>query len=97
MAFVNTGDRRHDLSRRAVTALQCVVVNECLLHRVKLSIRRRKAFDGHQFTPIGLNRRRKTRNYPVAIQVNGTGTTLSVVASLLCTSKTQSFSYKVKQ
>ena len=39
MALLHAGDRRHDLSGRAVAALQRVVVDEGLLHRVQDTVR----------------------------------------------------------
>src|SRR5439155_939307 len=39
MAFMHAGDGRHDLSRRAVPALEGIVIDECLLHRVEIAVR----------------------------------------------------------
>ena len=41
VAFVDTGNRRHDLAGRAVAALQGVVIDECLLHGMQFTIRGR--------------------------------------------------------
>src|SRR5204862_6923940 len=39
MAFMHAGDGRHDLARRAVPALEGIVIDECLLHRVEVAVR----------------------------------------------------------
>ena len=44
MAFVDAGDRRHDLPGRAVAALEGVVIDEGLLHRMQLAVLR-ETFD----------------------------------------------------
>src|SRR5207248_4931124 len=36
VAFLDAGDRRHDLARRAVAALERVLLDEGLLHRMQL-------------------------------------------------------------
>src|SRR5215510_3884191 len=46
MSFAYAGDRRHDLSWRAVAALECIVVDEGLLHRMRFAGHRGETFDG---------------------------------------------------
>ena len=40
MAFADAGDRRHDLARRAIAALEGVLVEEGRLHRMQRAVRR---------------------------------------------------------
>jgi hypothetical protein len=45
MTLPDTPDRRHDLSGRAVAALQRVMIDEGLLHRVQCAVGRRETLD----------------------------------------------------
>src|SRR5258708_40063245 len=46
MALMDAGHRRHDLTGRAIAALQRVVVDEGLLHRVRRAVRGREPLAG---------------------------------------------------
>jgi len=39
VAFVDAGDRRHDLTGCAIAALEGIVIDESLLHRVQRAVR----------------------------------------------------------
>src|SRR5277367_5969761 len=60
VAFPNAGNRRHDLSGRAIPALKGVVVDKRLLHHVQGAGRSGEPFYGCQLTSIGLERERQT-------------------------------------
>src|SRR5262249_10586728 len=59
MSLVYAGDRRHDLPRSAVAALQSIMIDERLLHRVQGPVSGRKALDRGYLMPIGLHRKRE--------------------------------------
>src|SRR2546421_12400031 len=54
VSLSDAGDRRHDLTRRAVTALQRVVIHERLLHRMQ-ALTVGQPLDGHHPLAIGLD------------------------------------------
>src|SRR5690348_5019144 len=53
MALSDTGDCRHDLARRAITALKCIMVDEGLLHGVERTVRTVQPFDGGHSKSFG--------------------------------------------
>src|SRR5579864_7328998 len=52
VALRDAGDRRHDLTGGAVSALEGVVVDEGLLHGVKRAAWARESFDGGHVMPV---------------------------------------------
>ena len=49
--LLHEGDRRHDLTRRAVTTLEAVVVHKCRLHRMHL-LGRPESLNGRYFVTL---------------------------------------------
>ena len=60
MPFLHAGDRRHDLSRGAVAALERIVIDEGLLHRVEVPVNRRQALDGRDVATFELGHEQET-------------------------------------
>ncbi len=58
MTFAHAGDRRHDLTRRAIAALKRVVVDECLLHRMQ-TVAACEPLDRRDRLALGRNRERQ--------------------------------------
>src|SRR5579864_9466351 len=63
--------RRHDHSRRAITALQAVVFPETLLHRMQLALGRH-ALNGRDLGAISLDSKQRAGFYRLAIHQHGT-------------------------
>eukprot|EP01032_Pedospumella_encystans_P027696 gene27697-31289_t len=83
MALAHAGDGGHHLARRAVAALQRVVVDEGLLHRMQRAVGRGDALDGGDGAAVGLHAQREAGGDAPAVEVHGAGTALAVVAALL--------------
>jgi hypothetical protein len=75
-------DSRHDLSRRAVTALKRVALDKSGLHGVKF-VTVQKAFDGGNLVPLVRYRERQTRECPASIDMYGACSALTVITRLL--------------
>ncbi len=56
---LHAGDRRHDLPGRAVAALEGVVIDEGLLHRMQLAVAAGEAFDGGDLPAFDAHRQRQ--------------------------------------
>ena len=97
VALVDTRNRRHDLAGRAVAALQGVVIDECLLHGMQFTIRGRQAFDRCDLASVRLRRQCQAGNDATAIDMDGAGTALSVIAPFLGASEMQMFAQRVEQ
>src|SRR5207247_3459383 len=82
VAFLHARYCRHDLSRRAVAALEGILVDKGLLHRMQL-VALREPLDREDLLPLGGERQRQARYYPPAVDQYGAGTALSVVAAFL--------------
>src|SRR5262249_27801465 len=83
MTFVHAGNRRHDLPRRAVAALERVVVDEGLLHRMQLAVRAGEAFDRGDALSLRGSRKRQAGKHAAAIEQHRAGAALTVIAALL--------------
>src|ERR1700722_18472680 len=53
--------RGHDLPGRAITALKAVLINERLLHRVKLAVDSGQSFDGFDVFAVRRHGKREAR------------------------------------
>src|SRR5688572_22385787 len=60
MTLANAGNRRHDLARRAIAALESIMLKKRRLHRMKGAVCRGEAFDCRDLPPLGLGRKRET-------------------------------------
>ena len=82
MSFRDAGNRRHDLSWRAITALEGVLVDEGLLHRMQLAVLR-KPLDGGDVLALGGERQRQTGENTTTFDEYRAGAALAVIAALL--------------
>ena len=95
-AFVNTGDSRHDLTRRAVSALEGIVADERLLYRVQAAVDRQTLDRGNR-QPFDLGRKRQASEDAPSIDVNRAGAALALIAPLLGTVEMRVFSQRIQQ
>src|SRR5207248_3003630 len=91
MVFVDAGDRRHDLARRAVAALEGIMLDKGLLHRVKVAVVIGEPFDRGYRAILHARRERQAGQHAPPIKQYGAGAALTVVATLLRASKTKMF------
>src|SRR3954464_15837234 len=82
VALLEQLHRGHDLTGRAVAALEGVVLDERPLHRVKLAVRR-QALDRRDLVPLAGDRERQAREHPSAIHPDRAGAARALVAALL--------------
>ena len=79
--------RRHDLSRRAVAALEAVVIDECLLHRMErvpgCAGARGEPLDRRDRLALLHHRERQAGQDATAVDVHGARAALPVIAALL--------------
>src|SRR5438045_2509876 len=80
--FLQQRDGRHDLSRRAVAALEAVAVDEGLLHRVE-PIAFGEALDRRDRLALCRGRERQTRQDAAPADVHRAGAALAVIAAFL--------------
>src|SRR5262249_20198484 len=85
MAFVDAGHRRHVLARRTVAALEGVVVDERLLHRVERAVGFGQSFDRRDAAALRGGGERETREYPAAVDQHRARSALAVIAAFLRT------------
>src|SRR5690348_2115312 len=82
MALVHAGDGRHDLPGRAVAALERVVVDEGLLHRVQRRAGRAQPFDRRHVAALRNGGETEAGERALAVDQHGAGAALAVVAAL---------------
>ena len=75
-------DPGHDLARRTIAALEGVLVDECLLHRMQLAARCRQTFDGIDLAYLHRRGQGQARQHTLAVDVHGTGAALALIANL---------------
>jgi hypothetical protein len=96
MSFRDTGNRRHDLSRRAIAALEGVLVDEGLLHRMQLAVLR-KPLDGGDLLAFGGQRQRQAGEHAAAFNQHRAGAALAVIAALLAAGQAKMLAQCVQQ
>src|SRR5436305_13237530 len=79
MSLLHAGYRRHDLSRRAVTALERIVVDESLLHRMQ-AIAGGETFDGGDLLALRRKRERQAGHHATLAHQYRTGAASAVIA-----------------
>jgi len=88
--------RRAELSRRTVAALECVVRDERPLEGMQgLAIC--KPLDGDDLGVLVRDGEREAAVYTPAIEQDGTGTALTVVAAFLGTGESETFTQRVQE
>jgi hypothetical protein len=82
MTFVDQADCRTDLPGSAVATLESVVFDKCRLHRMELACRR-QTFDGGDLIVLVHDGQRETGIDALAVDKDGAGAALAVIAALL--------------
>src|SRR5436190_20577911 len=94
--FVEDRDGRHDLTRRAVAALEAVVRDERLLHRMQ-PLPRREAFDRRYAVSLLHDGECHARELTPSVDVNRARAALPVIAPLLRAGETGVLAERVEQ
>src|SRR5437016_756901 len=97
MALAHAGYRREDLARRAIAALECVVVDEGLLHRMQRSIAGCEALDRADGAALRRRREHEAGDHPPPIEQNRAGAALAVVAALLGAGQPEVLAQRIEQ
>ena len=87
---------RHQYPRRAVAALQAVLVPEGQLQRVELALGR-EAFDGAHFLAVGLHRQHEARTRSAAVDKHGAGAAHAVLAAQMRTGELQLVAQEIRE
>src|ERR1051325_6134151 len=80
--FVQQGGRRHDLAGRAVPTLEGILLDEGFLYRVQCAIPF-QSLDGDDVVAVMHDGEREAREDAAAVDVDGAGAALAVIAALL--------------
>jgi hypothetical protein len=96
VTFVDARHRRHDLTRRAITALEGILVDEGLLHGMKRAIRSRQSFDGCNRC-AHRDGERQARQDALAANVDGTCAALAMIATFFGPGQVQMFAQRIQQ
>ncbi len=83
MTLANAGNGRHNLARRAIAALEGVVLEEGCLDRMQAAVCGRETFDGRDLSALGLRGERQAGKDALAIDMDGAGAALALIAALL--------------
>src|SRR5689334_287758 len=76
MAFLDAGDRRHDLAGRAIAALKRVVVDEGLLHRMQIARWPGEPLYGRDLAPLCHDGEGHAGEDPLSVDMDCTGAAL---------------------
>ena len=90
-------DRGHDHARRAIAALQAVILAERLLHRMQRTVRRRQPFDREHVGAFELQRQHGAGFDRLAVDVNDAGAALRRVAADMRAGEPQILAQKLHQ
>ena len=93
----NQIDRGHDHPRRAIAALQAVILAERFLHRMKRPVRRGETFDGKDIGALELQREHGARFHRLAVDENHAGPALRGVAAHMGAGQAQIFAKQLHQ
>lgn len=96
MAFGDAADGRHDLPGGTEAALQAVVLNECALERMKLTVLL-ETLDRFDCGPVMHRRQRQTRHDPPAVEQDGASTAGALITALLRAGETEVFAQNVEK
>ena len=96
LTLLDQTDRTHDLAGRAEPALQAIVGEKGLLHRMK-PIALRHAFDRQDVGAVVTDRKRKARIDPSSVDDDRAGAALAAVAALLGSGQMQAFAKKIEE
>src|SRR5438067_1182059 len=96
MPLPDAGNRREDLARRAIAALERVLIDERLLHRMELAVDAGEAFDrddraAHRYGE------RHARQHTLLADMDGTCAALAVIAALLGPGEGEMLAQRIEQ
>src|ERR1035437_457366 len=97
MAFFHAGDCRQDLARSAIAALERVVVDKGLLHRVQAPVGLRQPFDGGDILTIGAGCQCQAGQHPAVVDQYSAGTALAVIAAFFASGQAHVLAQRVQQ
>lgn len=97
MPFPHASDCRHDLPGRAVAALQGVVIEKRLLHRMQRAIGRSDAFYGRDALAMRLHGKREAGDDAAIIHMHRARAALPVVTALLRAAQTKPLSQRIEE
>ncbi len=95
MAFVYARDRGHDLTGRAVAALESVFVDERLLHGVQ-AIALCETLHRRNLQSLGANSEGEARQVPLTVNVDRACAALTLIAALFRSGKIDSVAKSIK-
>jgi hypothetical protein len=75
--------RSHDLARRAIAALERIMINEGMLHWMEFAFLWRHAFNRRHLAPISVHRRGQARYDAPAVEMHRASATLATITTLL--------------
>jgi hypothetical protein len=96
LTLLDQTDRTHDLAGRTEPALQAIVCQKGLLHRMK-SITPCHAFDRADVRAVVADRKRKARIDPSSVDDDRAGAALAAVAALLGSRQMEAFAKKIQE
>jgi hypothetical protein len=96
VALGNAGDAGHDLTGRAIAALEGVALDKGGLQRMKL-LALRQAFNGLDLAPIDQRGEREARLHALSIDEDRAGSALPEVTAFLRASELQVFAQGIEQ
>ena len=96
LAFGNQARGRADLARRAVAALECIVIDERLLQGMERAIGG-KAFDRGDVGAVRHDGQRQAGIHPAAFDQDRAGAALAVIASLLGAAQIEAIPQGIQQ
>src|SRR5689334_16008378 len=96
VALLDEGDRRHDLAGRAVSTLECVVLDEGPLHRVQLLFAG-QPLDRRHLVPLAGHGQGQAGEHPPAIDPDRAGAAGALVAALLGAGEVEVLAQRVEQ
>src|ERR1017187_6615379 len=97
VAFFHAGDCRQDLARSAIAALERVVVDKGLLHRVQAPVGLRQTFDGGDLLTIGAGRQCQAGQHPAVVDQYSAGTALAVIAAFFTSGQAHMLAQRIQQ
>src|SRR5262245_48701920 len=97
MTLMHARDGRQDLTGRAVAALERIVVDESLLHRVQCAVGLGQALDRRNISPFGHHREVQARQHPPVVYEHCAGAALAVITTLFGSCETDMFAQGVEQ
>jgi len=97
MAFMHARNRGHNLARRTVATLECIVIDEGLLHRMQRAIGLYQTFDGGHVVALVHCGEAEARQDPAIVDEHSAGATLAMIATFFGSGQTDMVAKGIKQ